>query len=206
MIFVFGLLLESLVDSWALDPGQNLRCALEQRQFLVTWGRPEWRNGALANTGTIMDITILLWILGSGYVRSIQGLYRCGSQDFPRKWQILLLSVSMGRTSLSDQAILVAKQKFKSTICGNESWLKCFIILESFNWSLIFEVIWLIFYYIAGLLQVIYYLGDKTGIGIEPSFGQLLPLILMFLLFLSMLEGYSGENIPMKFLHSLFYN
>lgn len=86
---------------------------------------------------------------------------------------------------------------------GRNSFL---VIPRSFNQSFMFEVLWLIFYFAFGISQVAFYLqgfdgdGRNTAVSFEPSFGQLLSLVLMLLPFLAMAEGYSGKGpLPTSF-------
>ena len=212
MICLIALLLQGLSESWTLEQTVTLRCAIADYIFLTDYRDIDELQEKLGDTGLVFGFTILLGLLISGYVRRILELYVDGSQNFPRSWQVALLANTIGWPASSKADILEARQRLASRLSGPTLGINglgrifFLVIPRNFNQSFMFEVVWLIFYFAFGISQVAFYLqgydgdGRNTAVSFEPSFGQLLPLVLMILPFLAMAEGYSGKGpLPTSF-------
>ncbi|KAK5637176.1 hypothetical protein RRF57_012888 [Xylaria bambusicola] len=71
------------------------------------------------------------------------------------------------------------------------------VVWYDFTTSFFFEIIWLLFYFTLGFAQIGYSLRsqiENSEISTSPKFGQILPLTLVLLPFLSLMEAYSGEQ------------
>ncbi|KAF5637775.1 hypothetical protein F52700_4477 [Fusarium sp. NRRL 52700] len=117
-----------------------------------------------------------------------------------------------GYTSISDEAIIlfnlvvlisvillgyyrVVFSRLHQTGNNLESMFWERLGLDDFKSSILFQIIWMIFYFVFGLANLYKFLIDKyADIGsIEPSFGQLVPLFLLVYPFISALEVVSRK-------------
>ncbi|KAF2815618.1 uncharacterized protein BDZ99DRAFT_493623 [Mytilinidion resinicola] len=151
---------------------------------------------SLGETWT-MDETVTL----SGYVRRILDLYLRDSQGDLMACERTLFAKTIGWPTSSQEDLLDVKQRLASKLSGTTlstgKILQLFflVIPQIFAGSFMFEIVWLIFYFVFGLAQVIFWLTSLgsgfVGVNFEPRFGQLLPLVLLVLPFLAIAEGYS---------------
>ncbi|KAI1118698.1 hypothetical protein F5Y14DRAFT_461542 [Nemania sp. NC0429] len=210
MTIVIVLLLQALAESWTPNSFLPLRCAIEEWRFLQDLSGEDELIQRLGNPATVFGFVILLGILTTGYIRRFYQLYVYDFRDFPARWQKALLEKTIGWPASSKDEVIAARHRLASRLSNETLDIRglaqiFFLVLPgSFNESFMFEVVWIIFYFVFGIAQVSFYLqqadggGKNAGINFEPRFGQLLPIVLISLPFLAMVEGYSdirkGKN------------
>lgn len=216
MLSVFFLLLQALVDAWwMLHPTLPLRCALQESRdigyYLVT-GPHLNPHDVLLDIGNVTGFAILIGILANGYLRRILALYSPNLQEpfNTRAWQIRLASSArLLPTSIEQEQIAHAKTRLSERWSPSSLNLKSFpgfcfmVIIPAFNQSFMFEIVWMLFYFLFGFSQLFVTLlhlhfGEdnyriSSLVSTEPDFGQLLPLLLLGLPLLAIFEGISGK-------------
>ncbi|KAF2492506.1 hypothetical protein BU16DRAFT_564957 [Lophium mytilinum] len=164
----------------------TLRCAIEELQFLQDYSGENVLLDRFGNPGNVVGFITLLGVLGSGYVRRILDLYFRDPQCFPIAWEKTLFSKTIGWPTSSEDDVLEVRQRLASRFSGKTlstaKVLELFflVIPHVFAGSFMFEIIWLNFYFVFGLAQVILWLTLESGtvaINWEPRFGQLLPVV-----------------------------
>ncbi|RSL98599.1 hypothetical protein CDV31_012501 [Fusarium ambrosium] len=82
----------------------------------------------------------------------------------------------------------------QNPVCNIESKLWSSLGLEEFESSFLLEIIWILFYFVFGFANLCKFLIDEhADVGaIEPSFGQLVPILLLVHPILSALQALSG--------------
>ncbi|KAK0705610.1 hypothetical protein B0H67DRAFT_594534 [Lasiosphaeris hirsuta] len=213
MICVAVLLLQSLVESWTMDTDHKLRCAIKELRFL------HFSHEKLHNWADVTGLIVMLGLLASGYIRRIRELYNdtkvSEADRLAKSWPVSIMAKTIGWPQLSGDNIVEAKRRLASTLSSkrnsSESYnsdiertlrILLLVVPANFQQSFLFEVIWLVFYVAFAVCQLATTLSVDiddgndhfNSITFKPSFGQLLPLILVGLPFLAMAEGYSELN------------
>ncbi|KAK1759940.1 hypothetical protein QBC47DRAFT_420765 [Echria macrotheca] len=204
MVFIPMYLGQGILETWTITQGLTLRCSLARgspSQVLNS----DYLEGTVLKVAIIGSISIIFGVLAAGYIRRIRDLYTRDGREFPSSWQVAVLTRTVGWPATSKTELDQAKKRIAARLSTPRMSIpkacRLFFIVvpTSFTGSFMFEVVWLGFYFVFGILQVAFYLGiDHPGvlfaISFEPTFGQLLPLILILLPFLAMAEGYSAHG------------
>lgn len=184
----------------------SVKCAREHFLFInperdgYTWFSDE--------VVVIFNLVVLILVILLGYWRSFLELCFEGARNdyhyWPRKslsfvfkkWEVAYGRASPGmKKSLEtlEENPLVARKGFKSKF---EYWaLLVGIWVESMSASLLWNIIWLFFYFAFGMGNFWnFYVDAGVRPPIDASFGQVVPLILVCLPFLSAWEAFSGRS------------
>lgn len=207
MVSVAILLLQAFAESWTIDDAVTLRCAIANYSFFPhSTHSPGPRLSILGNIAFVTGFVMMLFVLLSGYFRRIRELYTYRPHAFfPPSWQIAAVEKTIGWPASTEAELNDARRRLAQKLSGptlNMSRLSriCFLVIpRNFSRSFMYEIVWLAFYFTFGVSQVTSYLRESQSISLanpvsfEPTFGQLLPLVLTALPFLAMAEGYSGK-------------
>lgn len=209
MVCVFGLLQQGLVDAWwsSLYVDTAVHCAVQN----LSGSNSYLNEGAHLSPSLIWDdialvtgFAIWLGILASGYLRRILALYSVALWRPFSTWQDKLASgTRLFPDSVDEAQIARARASLAERWAMSKVSIRFLflVVLPAFNQSFLFEIIWMLFYFLVGIGQFAYYISApgshyslSSKISLDPDFGQLLPLVLLGIPVLSMLEGHSGES------------
>ncbi|KAK1722167.1 hypothetical protein BDP67DRAFT_389939 [Colletotrichum lupini] len=126
----------------------------------------------------IFNLSVLTYILISGYVQRFLQLYCMPARDEQDFWQCRSLRALFGSDT---------EDRFKS-LDKNKT-------LADIRSSFLWEIVWLFFYFTFGTANLLRFFDDATlNIGaIKPNFGQLVPLFLLALPLITATEAYTSR-------------
>lgn len=209
-----GFLLPKLVLAQDIDSSVTLSCGLDSlhtrenkvlnRSHLAQW------DPDIQNVSTFLQTVAILIIIAGGYIRRVIEVYfplfrkapdvwtaRVSSKfiGYPKRRDIDLFMARSCEAQITSAARLVnfrghMKQKPVVAIAG--------ILVGELRRSFFTEIVWLLFYTAYSLSSLIFFFlwggnGDQSTVTFTPSFGQILPLMLLAATGLSITEAFGGE-------------
>ncbi|KAI8662447.1 hypothetical protein NCS56_01048600 [Fusarium sp. Ph1] len=201
MLVTISTLLPQLVFTQTTDTAVTLRCAVTSTDVRLSLG---WTDKAYDRTVFLATFAIMLVIICS-YLRRLLELYSPSFRESPERWVANVFHAITQWPSTNDQdrfnqeaAVYNERQRLElPTYAGMMLHIQVLYIVSSeCRRSFIVEIIWLLFYTTFALCQIFFYVFWGTSAGVSHvnfslGFGQILPLVLLGLPFLSALELYS---------------
>jgi hypothetical protein len=212
MVSAIGVLIPQLVASQMIDSSVTLRCALSQGDPTLQWDDNIYDQ-------TIFFATLaMIGVIVCGYLRRILEMYFPRFRESPEAWmaevcaslisrptqdELGTFAVGVAKEQLARASRLSATQTFSLRGSGDLALrLVAGVIPSELSRSFFAEIIWLLFYFTFGLSQVIFFIVwgsvpdnvDSKPVSLTPGFGQILPLILLGLPFLSAIEAYTSKG------------
>lgn len=199
-----GFLLPQLVLAQDIDSSVTLSCGLDLLHSQPSYWDPEIFNFPIF----LQTVTILIMIAG-GYIRRVIEVYFPLFRKAPDVWTARVCSKFIGYPEQRDIDLFMArsceaqitsaarlidfrgprKQKPTMAIAG--------ILVAELRRSFFTEIVWLLFYTTYSLCNLIYFFlwggtADQSRVTFTPSFGQILPLMLLAATGLSITEAFGG--------------
>lgn len=209
-----GFLLPQLVLAQDIDSSVTLSCGLD----LLNSGENEvfnpselsYREPDVQNLSVFLQTVAILIIITGGYIRRVIEVYSPLFRKAPDVWTARVFSELIGYPKQCDVDLFMArscevqittaarlvdfgghkKQKPVVTIAG--------ILLAELRRSFFTEIARLLFYTTYSLCSLIFFFlwggdADQATVAFTPSFGQILPLMLLAATGLSITEAFGGE-------------
>ncbi|KAK2048341.1 hypothetical protein LZ31DRAFT_550376 [Colletotrichum somersetense] len=162
----------------------------------------------------IFNLVVLILVILLGYSRRFLEIYyknaRTDYHYWPRKslrvlfgrdGEVAYSKASPGVNSLLENLQNSSRRRRGRTSCSDYWVLLLDIWVESISTSLLWDIIWLSFYLTFGMGNFwSFYMDAGLKLSMTPNFGQVVPLILVCLPFLSAWEAFTA-TIPTNTLH-----
>lgn len=176
-------------------PEASVACAFRQFSFI---------DDKRFLAGLLNQIIIFSMLVG-GYAKRIEELYEVHSVAtlFLAKLfskYVSIVSPEPGNSEplpttelnrfLMAAAVISDSRKSANPLCSGTA---LFIMHNELSHSFLWEILWLIFYFTFGLGQFVIFFEYGEYRTFEPNFGQLMPMVLLFLPVLSTFETASGK-------------
>ncbi|RSM17820.1 hypothetical protein CDV31_003246 [Fusarium ambrosium] len=203
MLTTIICLLPQLALTQIMDPSVTLRCALHADELISDLNR----SGDKYDRTVFLSTSAIILALVCGYGRRLLELYSPLFRQSPERWVAGVFHIAF-RWPSADQreklnreaASYNEEQSLKlPTYSGIILHGQVFRIVSSeFRQSFFTELIWLLFYTVFSLCQMVFFIiwslePGESPISLSWGFGQVLPLVLLGLPVVSALEFYQGK-------------
>ncbi|KAI8715304.1 hypothetical protein NCS52_01037800 [Fusarium sp. LHS14.1] len=200
MVVTIGLLLPQFILTQVIDPSITLQCAVGEAEEAMNSTQDEREVVLTVSFATSAIIIALV----CGYARRMLELYSTSFRQSPERWAasayntILQLLKAGHQQHLSQETVLYnARESVDvTTSSGMRLHVRVLRIVGSeFRRSFFTELIWLLFYTVFSLFQIVFFINwsfqpGESPISYDWGFEQVLPLVLLGLPVISAIELY----------------
>lgn len=203
MVVTIGCLLPQLVLTQVMEPSITLRCAVGPAEEFLNSTPDDYEFGLTVTLATSAIISALV----CGYGRRILELYSTSFRQSPERWASSVFNTIRQwfkadiQEHLDQETVSYNERELVDVHTSSGMMLHAQllrIVCTEFRQSFFTELIWLLFYTVYSIFQMVFFIiwsfePGQSPISLKWGFGQVLPLVLLGLPVISAIEFYDGE-------------